>query len=37
MKKRGDIYVAREKDRLNNYGGAQFFLDFSKVGSSDEK
>lgn len=37
MKKRGDIYVAREKDRLKHLGGTQFFLDFSKVGSVNEK
>lgn len=37
MKKRGDIYVARERDRLKHLGGAQFLLDFSKVGSSNEK
>lgn len=31
MKKRGDIYLARESDRLNSFSGAQFLLDFSKV------
>jgi len=31
MKKRGDIYLVREKDRIKELGGAQFMLDFSKV------
>lgn len=31
MKKRGDIYLAKERDRINGLGGAQFILDFSKV------
>ncbi len=37
MKNRGDIYVASEKDRLKHLAGAQFLLDFSKVGRRDEK
>lgn len=31
MKKRGDIYLARDRDRINGMGGAQLILDFSKV------
>jgi signal transduction histidine kinase len=31
MKKRGDIYLAKERDRLQNFNGAQFILDFSNV------
>ena len=31
MKKRGDIYLAKEKDRIENLKGAQFLLDFSNV------
>ena len=31
MKKRGDIYLAKERDRINGLSGAQFILDFSKV------
>jgi signal transduction histidine kinase len=31
MKKRGDIYLAKDRDRLQGYVGAQFLLDFSKV------
>lgn len=31
MKKRGDIYLAKERDRIGGLGGAQFILDFSKV------
>lgn len=31
MKKRGDIYLARESDRIQGLKGAQFLLDFSKV------
>lgn len=31
MKKRGDIYLARERDRIQGLKGAQFLLDFSKV------
>lgn len=37
MRKRGDIYLAPDKDRLKSLDGAQFLLDFSKVTSSDEK
>lgn len=31
MKKRGDIYLARDRDRINEMEGAQLILDFSKV------
>jgi hypothetical protein len=31
MKKRGDIYLTRDKDRIKDFPGAQFYLDFSKV------
>jgi len=31
MKKRGDIYLAKERDRIKNFNGAQFLLDFSTV------
>lgn len=31
MKKRGDIYLVKERDRIPNMNGAQFLLDFSKV------
>lgn len=31
MKKRGDIYLAKERDRVKSYKGAQFILDFSNV------
>lgn len=31
MKKRGDIYLAKERDRIKGLPGAQFLLDFSKV------
>lgn len=31
MKKRGDIYLVRERDRISDLSGAQFLLDFSKV------
>jgi hypothetical protein len=37
MKRRGDIYLANERDRLSDLSGAQFVLDFSKVAESDEK
>lgn len=37
MKKRGDVYVAREQDRLKDFNGAQFYLDFSKVVDNDER
>lgn len=33
MKKRGDIYLVKERDRIDNMNGAQFLLDFSKVNS----
>lgn len=36
MKKRGDIYLVREDERIPNLDGAQFLLDFSKVISNDE-
>ena len=31
MKKRGDIYLARNRDRIKGLDGAQLILDFSKV------
>lgn len=31
MKKRGDVYLARERDRIKELVGAQLILDFSKV------
>lgn len=31
MKRRGDIYLAKPRDRVGGLGGAQFILDFSKV------
>jgi hypothetical protein len=34
MKKRGDIYLVKDRDRLDGYPGAQFLLDFSKVNES---
>ena len=37
MKRRGDIYLANERDRISDLPGAQFVLDFSKVAESDEK
>ncbi len=37
MKRRGDIYLAPDRDRLKDLAGAQFLLDFSKVDSTDEK
>ena len=37
MKKRGDIYLVKERDRLPNLQGAQFLLDFSKVIGIDEE
>lgn len=37
MKRRGDIYLANERDRISDLPGAQFLLDFSKVDASDEK
>ncbi|BFP43232.1 ATP-binding protein [Flavobacteriaceae bacterium GF1] len=36
MKKRGDIYLAREKDRIPSLNGAQFLLDFSKVNKPND-
>ncbi|MFS4456936.1 ATP-binding protein [Maribacter sp. 2304DJ31-5] len=35
MKKRGDIYLVREGDRLSGLNGAQFLLDFSKVSNPE--
>ena len=37
MKKRGDIYLVKERDRLANMPGAQFLLDFSNVKSDYEE
>lgn len=37
MKKRGDIYLAKENDRIKDLSGAQFLLDFSKVISKDDE
>jgi signal transduction histidine kinase len=37
MKRRGDIYLANERDRIRDLPGSQFVLDFSKVDVSDEK
>jgi signal transduction histidine kinase len=37
MRKRGDIYLAPDKDRLKDLDGAQLLLDFSRVRSTDEK
>lgn len=37
MKKRGDIYLAKERDRLQNFNGAQFILDFSNVISKENE
>lgn len=31
MKKRGDIYLAKDRDKIKGLSGAQFLLDFSKV------
>jgi len=36
MKKRGDIYLAKERDRIKELNGAQFLLDFSKVNYNDD-
>ena len=33
MKKRGDVYLARDRDRIKELEGAQLILDFSKVKS----
>ena len=37
MKKRGDIYLVKERDRLEEMPGAQFLLDFSNVKSEHEE
>lgn len=37
MKKRGDIYLVKESDRLSNMIGAQFLLDFSNVIAEHEE
>lgn len=37
MKKRGDIYLAKNRDRIQGLNGAQFLLDFSKVISNEEE
>lgn len=37
MKKRGDIYLAKERDKIKGLSGAQFLLDFSKVIYNDEE
>jgi hypothetical protein len=37
MKRRGDIYLANDRDRISDLPGAQFVLDFSRVDVSDEK
>jgi len=37
MKKRGDIYLVKERDRIQGFAGAQFLLDFSKVIEADEE
>ncbi|MDP1764102.1 MAG: sensor histidine kinase [Sediminibacterium sp.] len=37
MKKRGDIYLAKNRDRIQGLNGAQFLLDFSKVISNDDE
>lgn len=37
MKKRGDIYLVKERDRLDEMSGAQFLLDFSNVKSEHEE
>jgi signal transduction histidine kinase len=36
MKKRGDIYLVKERDRIDVMKGAQFLLDFSKVNVQKE-
>jgi len=36
MKKRGDIYLAKNRDRIQGLHGAQFLLDFSKVISNED-
>jgi signal transduction histidine kinase len=37
MKKRGDIYLAKKSDRLKDFHGAQFILDFSNVNTSKDE
>lgn len=37
MRKRGDIYLVKERDRIPNFDGAQFLLDFSKVKNGNEE
>ncbi|THD32437.1 MAG: sensor histidine kinase [Flavobacterium johnsoniae] len=37
MKKRGDIYLVKERDRIPEFYGAQFLLDFSKVKDGNEE
>jgi len=37
MRKRGDIYLVKEQDRLSEFSGAQFLLDFSKVQNGYEE
>lgn len=37
MKKRGDIYLVKERDRLVDMQGAQFLLDFSNVDGTNEE
>lgn len=37
MKKRGDIYLVKERDRIPEMKGAQFLLDFSNVRSTNEE
>lgn len=36
MKKRGDIYLAKDRDKIKGLSGAQFLLDFSKVILKDD-
>ncbi len=37
MKKRGDIYLAKDRDKIKGLLGAQFLLDFSKVIFKDDE
>jgi hypothetical protein len=37
MKKRGDIYLVKERDRISDMPGAQFLLDFSNVKGTNEE
>ncbi|MBS1732008.1 MAG: sensor histidine kinase [Bacteroidetes bacterium] len=37
MKKRGDIYLAKDRDKIKGLSGAQFLLDFSKVIFKDDE